>query len=121
MDYPKCYYYIHAKCHAILSSTEIMSFSGFSALKYNYLKFSTPTQEGPTAGEYSEPQINKDLLPPDKKAFQVAKGSPVIVLKCESSGSPVPTITWYKVRAQNIFVQATQIQSRYLSFYANLM
>ncbi|XP_021962344.1 fibroblast growth factor receptor-like 1 isoform X2 [Folsomia candida] len=69
--------------------------SGEQTIKTNHLKISQNRKGSSSEEAYSEPHIAKNLLP-KQKVYHQAKGQPIVFLKCESSGNPKPTITWYK-------------------------
>ena len=71
-------------------------FLGEQGIKNNHLKLSQ-NRKG-TEEAYLEPQIAKNILP-KQKIYYASKGFPILLLKCESTGNPKPTITWYKVCA----------------------
>lgn len=85
------------RCPSILRRNEhyvLICISGEQAIKNNHLKMSQ-NQKG-SSEPYSGPQIAKNLLP-NQKIYHTTKDIPILLLQCESSGNPKPTITWYKV------------------------
>lgn len=78
-------------------------FTGEQTIKTNHLKISQNRKGSSSEEAYSEPHIAKNLLP-KQKVYHQAKGQPIVFLKCESSGNPKPTITWYKVIVPSMYI-----------------